>query len=1600
MARLSPDFSRLALNYDDPEMDGARRRLDVERRVYAAARGMDPDDLTNDDLPPELRKRAVEWRVPDEPDGGTAIEDMGPPALQRMDPQEAHVVLGDISSDTDPRHYGWDDPGVGRARSSEHLSPFTGKTVAPQWRGFPKGLPADAIEQPRVGEEPARRRTRLLESAGQTVEQKQAFDALRDEVIQSQQPLYRMLPASSLEGPPTEPLTGDADRGIGGPPPALRPDYSATLAPVLERGALNRDYSGAVPGMGRTPAGGESLGDPMTAAKIIGLPFAGDPLAGAGTFITSAVGEPGAGLVSGALRGADFEAEAQAAGVTPDDNLWDAAGKTGRRMYDTQSIPFVTGAMAALPQVALPASIGKGAPGVRGLGPNELDIAGDAIRKAATEANEALPDTLKLVGGSAEAQRGQVRVPRFGSKLKPGDTGYLTGRAWDVLADEERAAVRAVFPEGTSDDALRDTFNGAPTSLRGGWLGGGRASEAAAPGASARALPTEDEVAANVRGALEVAGELAGGTAVGPTQAALRAASGMNDALPDSLKLVGGSRAAQAGQVPVNPLSEMGKGAGDAVTFTTAKGSEYRVMPDGTTVRNKAPRPEHPGEFGIQPQSKATYYVTPEQADELSLVQAQGGKMTVDAVGDGRIGVRYLDGKDAGKFEKRTVVVPQQTPAKGLLPVEVFDNGFVHFGNPITDVRIPTPPRVPDVGPVGRELPTEEQVEANVRGALERRFPPTDPPADPPVTPVADAPRPETELGFAETLRTSENTSPAVRQVLEANRLTSPGPRNTQEMVDRARARLDAGEVSNMERAIWGTDRLTDDQVTEAQLLISKFGDDGQVARAADLARHVAESLRAEGRAVQAASIWDRLTPEGVLVYANRVIQKAAERGNEGRTSEAIAGTTRRVLTGAARQEREAATAALTDVRKAVSALRGSLTDEGLTAFRDAAQVAGLDKVVQRIDKLRELAKAGRPFNELRQEMKDIAYFTDAEIRLGKRAALSAERDAIKRTKLILRKNDITLPEPLAESLLERAKALRTLGEPAAGTAEAAAKFKAQQDLMADIQSLAPPSQWEPLLNLLNLPRTLLTMADFSAVLRQGAILGAGNPKQALGALGPMVRAFRDPDYARDVDALLRTRPRAATGDSAGLYLAPLDGKLARREENFMSNLAERIPVLGRLAEASEQSYVTYLNKVRADVFDAQLARWDASGYAPTERDLRDYATWVNWATGRGSIGSLANVGPALNVAFFAPRFAASRLQAPIAAARAAYSLAPGGGALPGAYSREVAKVIAKDAAAFLGAGMGALALMNLGGAEIEADPRSSDFGKGRFGPLRIDVWAGEQQVARTLAQLATGEAKSGDRVRDANRLDVLMRWVRSKVSPTAGMVVDQLAGETIVGDKPLKGDDPWGLYLNNAAPLIAESFAEISQQASPAAAVATLPLALLGVGVSAYGGEVEGPKALPGLSDYNNAPESAAELVAQDGRVRERLLEYGRLAGKQGASAEENRKAAQLRADLGADLVRRYNAAVSQIREGLLADNPELLAYMQETKGERLNFDPKKLTPTPTKEPTPPKPTATPNPLAPPRFAPTREPTPTRTPKASPTARPDYYREYQESRR
>jgi hypothetical protein len=127
-------------------------------------------------------------------------------------------------------------------------------------------------------------------------------------------------------------------------------------------------------------------------------------------------------------------------------------------------------------------------------------------------------------------------------------------------------------------------------------------------------------------------------------------------------------------------------------SFTTAKGSTYQAHSDGTTTRNKAFRPEHgAAEQGVQPRSERTVYVTSDDAQRLAEFQTRGTRKAVAQHANGQWGVKYLDGKDAGKFERRTMVTPKDKPAVGLTPVEIWNGGSrVHFGNEITSLNAST----------------------------------------------------------------------------------------------------------------------------------------------------------------------------------------------------------------------------------------------------------------------------------------------------------------------------------------------------------------------------------------------------------------------------------------------------------------------------------------------------------------------------------------------------------------------------------------------------------------------------------------------------------------------------------------------------------------------------------------------------------------------------------------------------------------------------------------------------------------------------------------------------------------------------------------------
>ena len=534
-------------------------------------------------------------------------------------------------------------------------------------------------------------------------------------------------------------------------------------------------------------------------------------------------------------------------------------------------------------------------------------------------------------------------------------------------------------------------------------------------------------------------------------------------------------------------------------------------------------------------------------------------------------------------------------------------------------------------------------------------------------------------------------------------------------------------------------------------------------------------------------------------------------------------------------------------------------------AQSDAMMLARRDLVVaQKEVRVNELA-AARAEKAAAKAEAGITYLTDAEARVAEKRIIAEGEAAITKLRSTVRVNGTEIPRDLAVSLMERAHALSSLNE--------TDRWIASQTLLHDIQGLVSMTAAEKVLDLLNLPRTMLTMWDYSAPFRQGIVLAAGHPTDFARAFGPMFKASGDFKYARELDASFHTGPMADIFDRMKLYLAPLDysglSTLSRREEGYASHYAQLIPG----AKRSEIAYVTFLNKFRSGVATSTIKGWEKAGYQYTDKDLQDFGQFINWATGRGSLPSQLNtVAPWLSAAFFAPRFMASRIELPFAGLRAGASLVGGAAGITSdaLYSTMVAKQIGADVGKFVAAGIVPLMMIKAMEASgnkdvsVKTDPHSSEFGKGKIGGIRFDFWGGEQQIVRAFFQFRDEQRKSSTgTIKPISRADVFGTWLRSKASPLGGTAYDSIfqtgyqrsgyqsqsinqgtaipgvpyntgAGLATLGESGPEGLAKWKVW-QALAPLTLQAALSSYNQAGLVGAGVTAVASGFGVGVQAY---------------------------------------------------------------------------------------------------------------------------------------------------------------------
>lgn len=389
----------------------------------------------------------------------------------------------------------------------------------------------------------------------------------------------------------------------------------------------------------------------------------------------------------------------------------------------------------------------------------------------------------------------------------------------------------------------------------------------------------------------------------------------------------------------------------------------------------------------------------------------------------------------------------------------------------------------------------------------------------------------------------------------------------------------------------------------------------------------------------------------------------------------------------------------------------------------------------------------------------------------------------------------------------------------------------------------------------LNVPRAIRASVDMSAPFRQGAFL-ISRPKEWIPAFGNMFKYFfNEKAYVGLMDDIAQ-RPTYALMREAELPLTDIGARLTGREEAFMSNLAEKIPVAGKVIRASNRAYSGFLNSLRADVFDSLVQSATKQGLKVEGKLLKDIGMFVGAATGRGKMPAMVEkAAVALNSVLFSPRLLYSRINLlnPVYYAK---------------LSPFVRKQALRDLIGFAGTATTIATLAKMGGADVSGESRSADFLKIKVDDTRYDNWAGFQQYLRTTSQLFTGEHISsttgvkttvGEGYKPLTRAEILTRFIESKESPIASFVMTLLKGQDFLGKKVDLRSEVAQLFI----PMVLSDVYDLYKEKGLVGVGMSMP-AFFGVGVQTYSPT---PKEL--VHSKNSVLKNAKELRTQ-GRAKQ----------------------------------------------------------------------------------------------------------------------------------
>ena len=576
---------------------------------------------------------------------------------------------------------------------------------------------------------------------------------------------------------------------------------------------------------------------------------------------------------------------------------------------------------------------------------------------------------------------------------------------------------------------------------------------------------------------------------------------------------------------------------------------------------------------------------------------------------------------------------------------------------------------------------------------------------------------------------------------------------------------------------------------------------------------------------------------------------------------------------------------------------------------------------------------------QLEEDKRNIEILMGNIIPEARVRAVNLEKRALAAARAMKAEIGVPFPPSLIKNIMDRARAGRLAGP------------GQQQDrifhaLMMDIKNLAPPSKWQQIQNALDLYRASQTAWDGSYPFRQGFRTMAGHPLVWAKIWGPMLRSMRSPEFARNFQNAMATRPTANLAHWSGLDFVEMVSPLATGEETFGNPILSRLPGY----QGSERGFVVPGNWQRAQLYDNMVIPWfpdgfdfaalksleeavQASGHPPEH--FMHVGKMYNSLTGRGSVEWLKTNMPVMQQLFYATRWGVSKVEPYLRMAAppipgVAWTQAP----------LEVRAEYAKNLVGIYGLIAGAIGLGVAAGIwDSDGDPRSTNFGKVRFKGTStwVDLTAGAGPVIRFLARIAptqrsdgswggTRKTPSGHYV-VSDMGDELLMFTRTQMAPWPGMVFDFIKGADPTGRSRdiTKPEDIGDALFRMIGPLSWHDIGEAVFQAGLQDGVVALT-SLVGMGNQTYTTLADIQNRVTAASGFKDAA-GVPITKYQDLREGDRKTVNATAA----VQAELERISSQQKVDLRASM----QEANKLYRDGIKRMEDELVPKLAYLKGE-----------------------------------------------------------------